>query len=80
MITIQHRYESKFYSQLKYIKICIPYRNIDAAAGANRSALRYACIILWMMHAVKGGWAQSCQMFSVTCIFVGHLCIPMAEV
>jgi len=46
MITIQHRYESKFYSQLKYIKICIPYRNIDAAAGANRSALRYACIIL----------------------------------
>lgn len=62
------------------MKICIPYRNIDAAAGANSSALRYAYIILRMMHAVKGGWAQSCQMLSVTCIFVGCLCILMAEV
>lgn len=50
-----HQYESKFYSQLKTIKNCIPYRNIDAAAGANNSALRYADIILRMMHAVKGG-------------------------
>lgn len=75
-----HQYESKFYSQLKTIKNCIPYRNIDAAAGANSSALRYADIILRMMHAVKGGWAQSCQMLSVTRIFVGHLCILMAEV
>lgn len=48
----QHRYESKFYSQLKPTKICIPYRNVDAAAGANSSALRYAYIILRM---VKGG-------------------------
>ena len=62
------------------MKICIPSRNIDAAAGANSSALRYAYIILRMMHAVKGGWAQSYQMLSVTCVFVGHLCILVSEV
>lgn len=54
MTVILHQYQSKFYSQLKSMKICIPYRNIDAATGANSSALRYAYIILRMMHAVKG--------------------------
>lgn len=66
----QRQYESKFYSQVKSMKICIPYREINAAAGANSSAPRCAYIILWMIPAVKGGWAQSCQMLSVTCISV----------
>lgn len=35
------------------MKICSPFRNIDVAAGANSSALRYARIILRLMHAVK---------------------------
>lgn len=50
---------------------------MDSAAGANSSVLKYAYIVSWMMHAVKDGWTQSCQMFSVTCIFVGHLRIMM---
>lgn len=66
----QCQYESKFYSQVKSVKIFIPYREINAAAGANSSAPRCAYIILWMIPAVKGGWAQSCQMLSVTCISV----------
>lgn len=70
MTVRQHQHESKFYSQLKSMKICIPYREINAAAGANSSAPRCACIIVWVIPAVKGGWAQSCHMLSVTCLSV----------